>query len=183
MLYSRLLACLPNASPPQRNLCTIYHQIYGSRVYDMPALLPEVCLLWDWKTRSQRTLDEMLTMRMDFLLLLPNGQRIVLEVDGAHHYSDYDRKANAGKYADTVGGDRELKLAGYEVFRFGAVELMPEARALAVLQPFFAALFQRYLVPVPTEPRPAAHHPEDTADPATLEDSDGVVDDPGPAAG
>ena len=33
-----------------------------------------------------------------------------LEVDGAHHYE------SSKSYADTVRGDRELKLAGYEVF-------------------------------------------------------------------
>lgn len=148
-LYNRLLGCLPRDSPPQQNLYKIYHHIYGARVYDMPALLPEVWLLWDWKNRSSRALDAMLAMRMDFLLLLPNSQRVVLEVDGAHHYSTDDGQASPGKYADTVRADRELKLAGHEVFRFGAVELMDEHRALAVLQPFFADLFRRYLVPVP----------------------------------
>lgn len=147
-LYNRLLNCLPKNSEPQRNLYKSYHQLYEARVYELPALLPEVWLLWDPKNRSQRTLDAMLGMRMDFLLLLPNSQRIVLEVDGAHHYSS-DGTASPGKYADTVRADRELKLAGHEVFRFGAVELMDERRAHAVLQPFFADLFRRYSVRVP----------------------------------
>ena len=32
-------------------------------------------------------------------------------------------RPDPAKYADGVCGDRELKLAGYEVFRFGATEL------------------------------------------------------------
>ncbi|MFT3815773.1 MAG: hypothetical protein QM740_20805 [Acidovorax sp.] len=43
-------------------------------------------------------------------------------------------------------GDRELKLTGYEVFRFGAAELqVPTAKA--DVKTFFEALFKRYSVP------------------------------------
>ncbi|MEA3082671.1 MAG: hypothetical protein QOC89_368, partial [Paraburkholderia sp.] len=43
-------------------------------------------------------------------------------------------------------GDRELKLAGYEVFRFGAAELqVPTAKE--DVKAFFEALFKRYGVP------------------------------------
>ena len=45
-----------------------------------------------------------------------------------------------------VRADRELKLAGYEVFRFGAAELQaPDAKA--DVKAFFEALFKRYGVP------------------------------------
>jgi hypothetical protein len=40
--------------------------------------------------------------------------------------------------------DRELKLSGYEVFRFGATELQDPGPAHEVLQPFFADLFRRF---------------------------------------
>ena len=44
-----------------------------------------------------------------------------------------------------VKADRELKLAGYEVFRFGAAELqVPTAKA--DVKAFFEALFKRYSV-------------------------------------
>jgi very-short-patch-repair endonuclease len=68
--------------------------------------------------------DALLRFRMDFLLLLPHGQRVVLEVDGSHHYASPDgRRPDPARYADGVRGDRDLKLAGYEVFRFGATEV------------------------------------------------------------
>ncbi|MDO0911057.1 hypothetical protein QQM39_09390 [Streptomyces sp. DT2A-34] len=82
---------------------------------------------------------------MDFLLLLPHGQRIVLEVDGSQHYTrDHGRTPDTAKYAEMMAGDRDLKLRGYEVYRFGHDELRDEASALNLLGRFLPELFQRY---------------------------------------
>ena len=83
---------------------------------------------------------------MDFLLLLPHGQRVVLEVDGTHHFTSPDGRPDGAKYADNMRGDRDLKLNGYEVFRFGATELQDRERARTLLQRFFADLFRRFNV-------------------------------------
>ncbi|PVX97661.1 hypothetical protein [Paraburkholderia unamae] len=62
---------------------------------------------------------------MDFLLLLPHGIRIVIEVDGLHHRGAPDtRRADVYRYAQMAAADRDLKLAGYEIYRFGASELL-----------------------------------------------------------
>ena len=109
----------------------------------LPALLPEVWLHWDPKTVRERGIKAMLGFRMDFLLLLPHGQRVVLEVDGSHHYASPDgKRPDPARYADGMRGDRELKLAGYEVFRFGATELQDREQARGLLQAFFADLFR-----------------------------------------
>jgi very-short-patch-repair endonuclease len=76
---------------------------------------------------------------MDFLLLLPGRQRIVIEVDGKHHFSEGDRPSLKA-YADMVSADRDLRLAGYEVYRFGANELVG-AGAEAKIRDFFDRLF------------------------------------------
>jgi very-short-patch-repair endonuclease len=82
---------------------------------------------------------------MDFLLLLPHRQRVVLEVDGIHHYASPDgKRPDAARYADNMRADRDLKLSGYEVFRFGAAELRERGPARDVLKPFFADLFSRF---------------------------------------
>jgi very-short-patch-repair endonuclease len=81
---------------------------------------------------------------MDFLLLLPRGQRVVLEVDGSHHFTSPDGRPDAARYADGVRGDRDLKLSGYEVFRFGATELQDREAACGLLRRFFAELFRRF---------------------------------------
>jgi hypothetical protein len=41
--------------------------------------------------------------------------------------------------------DRDLRLAGYEVFRFGAAELLSEGTDLLVKN-FFEALFKRHAI-------------------------------------
>ncbi len=93
-------------------------------MHDLTALLPKVWLHRDPRTARQRGRDTLLRFRMDFLLLLPCGERIVLEVDGAHHYASPEgSRPDPARYADGVCGDRELKLAGYGVFRLGATEL------------------------------------------------------------
>jgi hypothetical protein len=52
---------------------------------------------------------------MDFLLLLPHGQRVVLEVDGSRYYTSPDGLPDPAKYVESMREDRELKLSGYEV--------------------------------------------------------------------
>jgi very-short-patch-repair endonuclease len=143
-LYLRLIRSLPDNSPPQRNLFDLYHEIHNSAVPNLPALLPEVWLHWDPKTARDRGREALLRFRMDFLLLLPHGQRVVLEVDGAQHFTSPDGRPDATKYAASMRGDRDLKLSGYEVYRFGATELQDRDRARTLLQEFFADLFRRF---------------------------------------
>ena len=59
---------------------------------------------------------------MDFLLLLAGRQRVVIEVDGAHHYSGEGRPSPR-KCSDMVAEDRALRLAGYEIYRSTATNL------------------------------------------------------------
>ncbi|MFI6530717.1 AbiJ-related protein [Streptomyces uncialis] len=144
-LYRQLRRSLPDNSPGQQNLFDCYHQILGTKVYDHPALLPEVWLHWDPRTVRARGPQALLRSRMDFLLLLPHGQRIVLEVDGSQHYTrDRGQHPDTAKYAQTMASDRDLKLRGYEVFRFGHDELKDTTAAQGVLEQFLPALFQRF---------------------------------------
>ncbi|MEA1798839.1 MULTISPECIES: AbiJ-related protein [Rhodococcus] len=145
-LYKRLRSSLPKTSPPQAFLFDQYHHIFKDFVQDLPALLPEVWLHWDPKTIRHRGVNALPRLRMDFLLLMPGSTRIVLEVDGQHHYAT-DGKPDPRQYAKNVCADRELKLRGYEVFRFGATELRNDAQSRKLVQDFFEALFRRYDVP------------------------------------
>lgn len=78
--------------------------------------------------------------RMDFLMLLPQRQRVVIEVDGKQHFSK-DGQPSLDVYADMVSADRELRLAGYEIFRFGANETTRRDH-VARLTAFFERLFR-----------------------------------------
>ncbi|MBB5913922.1 very-short-patch-repair endonuclease [Nocardia transvalensis] len=147
-LYARLKRYLPQSSPPQQLLFGLYHEIHGPRVPELPALLPEVWLHWDPKTVRERGAAALLGQRMDFLLLLPGPHRVVLEVDGRTHYTDDHGRPSPQVYARNTRLDRQLRMRGYEVFRFGAAELDPDhpEAAKAMLTEFFTALFDRHVV-------------------------------------
>lgn len=70
-------------------------------------------------TVAQRGAEALLRFRMDFLLLLPNRARVVVEIDGKHHYGDEQGQVRPERDARMALADRELRLAGYEVYRFG----------------------------------------------------------------
>jgi hypothetical protein len=145
-LYRRLQESVPESSPPQHLLFTAYHTGFGQAVPNLPALLPEVWLHWDPKTVTDRGREALLRQRMDFLMLLPNGYRVVIEVDGSQHYSSGKGTADPSRYASMVAADRDLKLLGYEVFRFGGTELQGTSAHKAV-KTFFELLFRRFSVP------------------------------------
>ncbi|CAM5476214.1 hypothetical protein MAUB1S_07994 [Mycolicibacterium aubagnense] len=134
------------ASDAERKLFATYFKTYRSVLGEaLPALLPQVYLHYD--PAVVKTLRHRLPLprqRMDFLLLLPGRQRIVLEVDGKHHFSENDHPS-LKVYADMVSADRELRLAGYEVYRFGANELVGDG-AEPKIADFFEKLFRLHRV-------------------------------------
>ncbi len=144
-LYRRLKKSLPKESPPQQRLFKAFHEGFNAAIPNLPALLPEVWLHWDPKTVEERGPQALLSYRMDFLLLLPANVRVVVEVDGKQHYADEKGRADVRRYAKTMAADRELRLAGYEVYRFGAGELSAQA-APSRTKAFFEALFKRHRV-------------------------------------
>lgn len=146
-LYDRLLACLPENSPPQRTFFKSFFRGFGKAIPHLPCLLPEVWLYWDPKTVKERGPTALTRFRMDFLMLLPNGVRVVCEVDGKRHYATPDGFADPRQYAAMMAGDREMKLAGYEVFRFGVDELGRDDAA-SIVKTFFQTLFKRYGVSI-----------------------------------
>jgi hypothetical protein len=143
-LRDRLIAGLPPLEKsPQAHVFFLYVETFGTQIPGLPALLPEVWLHWDHETVAKRGRDALLRFRMDFLMLLPYGRRVVLEIDGAHHYS------TSTAYTKNVSGDRDMKLTGYEVFRFSNTEISDVHRARPLMQRFFNELFERYEVPLP----------------------------------
>lgn len=140
-LYKRLESSL--SSPPEKLLFyTYYHEMRPVLERDLPALIPQVYLHYDPYTIGARAGKPLLPrQRMDFLLLLPNARRIVIEVDGKQHYAD-DDIASPKRYSEMVAEDRELRLRRYEVYRFGGYELHGE-RGSQVVRTFFTRLYEQ----------------------------------------
>jgi very-short-patch-repair endonuclease/predicted regulator of amino acid metabolism with ACT domain len=158
-LYKRLLQSVKQSgSPGELAMFRAYFEHFGRLdPASLPALLPQVYLHYDPYTKRERGQEQVLArQRMDFLLLLAGGVRIVLEIDGQHHYGDSEAdskfRTNSSKYAAMAAEDRRLRLAGYEVYRFGAGELQLQlgnqeeltAEALDMIVKFFKALFWRH---------------------------------------
>ena len=136
-LYARLMKSMER-NGAERFVFEQYCARYGTHGFDIPALIPQVYVHYD--PYSRRAGGTLTRQRMDFLLLLDRHRRVVLEVDGIQHYADDDGSANTARYAEMVAADRELRLAGYEVYRFGGAEISDRRQAAGMLDSFFDAL-------------------------------------------
>jgi very-short-patch-repair endonuclease len=142
-LHRRLAASLDSEAEK------VVFEAYAGRYkasYDIPALIPQVYLHYDpYDQRTRRGLTSgtpLARQRMDFLLLFSDRQRVVIEVDGKQHYAQGDQ-ASPALYSEMVAEDRRLRLAGYEVYRFGGYELTQKQNSAAMVQDFFAQLAER----------------------------------------
>jgi very-short-patch-repair endonuclease len=143
-LYQRLEQSLGD-NDAERRILSSYAERYRRLGGGIAALIPQVYLHYDPYTGAQRGAPGPVSrQRMDFLLLLPHRARVVIECDGKQHYADDNGRANPRRYAAMVADDRDLRLKGYEVYRFGGAELVDDRAARHLLSAFFDRLDQRY---------------------------------------
>lgn len=138
-LYARLQQSVAGNVLEERLLAR-YASLYRSHGFNIPALIPQVYLHYDPYARGRG--GALTRQRMDFLLLLPQRRRVVLEIDGVHHYAEPDGRASTAKYANMAAEDRALRLAGYELYRFGGKEFADEGKASVMLGKFFLELLE-----------------------------------------
>lgn len=133
MLYARLRQSVTAAkSPGEFAIFHGYYDRFSKALGDrLPALIPQVYLHYDPYTPRARGDEKYLVrQRMDFLLMLERSVRIVIEIDGSHHYAMKDSGgqgryiASPRLYAEMAAEDRRLRLADYEVYRFGGHEFL-----------------------------------------------------------
>lgn len=107
-LFTRLARSLDTSRPagsdpgPETITFRIYAELIKEHGYQLPALIPQVYLHYDPQNQAgRRTPGRLPRQRMDFLMLLRGGRRLVIEIDGKHHYADGDR-ASPARYAEMV---------------------------------------------------------------------------------
>lgn len=149
-LFRRLRKSL--ASPPEQLFFYSYFEYYHKNLgKSFPALIPQVYLHFDPKSlKDLQGRKRLQRQRMDFLMLLPNNQRIVIEIDGKQHYSENNNASSPRKYSKMVAEDRRLRLLGYEVYRFGGYELRDDepnkAQSKRLVRNFFCQLFEKHRI-------------------------------------
>ncbi|SDM73055.1 hypothetical protein [Bacillus sp. OK048] len=137
-------------NPPEKLMFHTYLEFGRKLGTRMPAYIPQPYLKYDPYTALERNgVKDLERERMDFLLLFPHGIRILTEIDGQQHYSEENGQVSPRKYANMVREDREDKLMGYEVFRFGGFEFYYNNefefhQIKKNLFDFFEKLFRRY---------------------------------------
>lgn len=143
-LHSRLLR---GQNEPERAVFNAYATLLREHGFELPALIPQVYLHYDPETvdRRRRVSGQALErQRMDFLMLLPGRNRVVVEVDGQQHYTNHRGTPSPRMYAKMMAEDRRLRLAGYEVFRIGGYEFVDLDAGKRMATEFFAKLLRRH---------------------------------------
>lgn len=140
-LYERLSASLD--SDGEKNLFNTYYGAFKSVGGRLPALIPQVYLHYDpYTIRQLGGVGRLIRQRMDFLMLFSSSVRVVIEVDGSQHFAE-GGKPSLKKYAEMVSADRDLRLAGYEIYRFGSNELVG-SHATTRITSFFEKLLKKH---------------------------------------
>ena len=148
-LRKRLIDCLD--SPPEQLFFKSYFSLFQAKLGEkLPALIPQVYIAYDpMRAKDLEGGKTRIRQRIDFLMILPNLKRVIIEIDGKQHYAKEDGRADTKRYAEMVRVDRDLRLRGYEVYRFGGAEFYndqntPEENAVSLVKDFFTALFKQH---------------------------------------
>lgn len=144
-------------SEPERLFYKAYISYLTSHGKHIPALIPQVYMYYDPKTKAQREWQIFEHQKMDFMMIISPTQRVVLEIDGYQHYAEdevapgtaYKHYASPARYAEMMKAHRAMSLAGYDVYRFGGRELWvndhnSEEEIISNIGMFFDKLFEKY---------------------------------------
>ena len=156
-LTKRLLSSLD--SPPEKLFFRAYCDFIIKHDRNLPALIPQVYLYYDPKTKSARHGKPIFEhQRMDFMFIISREHRVVIEIDGIQHYAEdrsiggtYYKCADVNRYAEMMKAHREMVLDGYDVYRIGGKELYVgpdgnEESAKQVVFDFLEGLLRKYWI-------------------------------------
>ena len=146
-------------SEPERMFYKAYISYLNAHGKQIPALIPQVYMYYDPKTKAQREWQIFEHQKMDFMMIIRPSQRVIFEIDGYQHYAEdevvpgtqYKHYASPTRYAEMMKAHREMILAGYDIYRFGGKELWvndhtSEDIIIRNISLFFDKLFEKYYV-------------------------------------
>lgn len=146
-------------SEPERIFYKAYIAYLKEHGKNIPALIPQVYMYYDPKIKTQREWRIFEHQKMDFMMIISPTQRVVFEIDGIQHYSEdeiapgteHKHYASPARYSEMMKANREMSLAGYDVYRFGGRELwvndsVSEEQIIDKICGFFDSLFEKYYV-------------------------------------
>lgn len=118
-----------------------FYEYYMKHIYNDTKkdffLFPEVYVnvnMKSWDLESKQCID--------FMMILPNKEKVIIEIDGIGHYANENKGkwyADSNKFSVDRKFDREMQFQGYKVFRFGNVEINND---ISVVEEFFKELFK-----------------------------------------
>lgn len=141
-LFKRLEISL-DSEPEKLFMKIYYNNLHRLNNNKLPALIPQIYCHYDPKSARMRNGQIYVHQRMDFLLLISNNRRVVIEIDGKQHYSVGD-KSSPELYSKMAEDDRKLKLYGYDVFRFGGFEFVNDSGIKKKIIRFIQDLYNYY---------------------------------------
>ncbi|MCY6958420.1 AbiJ-related protein [Clostridium brassicae] len=141
-LFKRMELSL-DSEPEKMFMKTYYNNLHKLKNNKLPALIPQIYCHYDPKSAKMRNGQIYVHQRMDFLLLISNNRRVVIEIDGKQHYSVGD-KSSPELYSKMVEDDRKLKFYGYDVFRFGGFEFVNTSEIQRKIVQFIQDLYKYY---------------------------------------
>lgn len=146
-------------SEPEKLFYKAYISYLKAHGRHIPALIPQVYMYYDPKTKDQREWQLFEHQKMDFMMIISPSQRVVIEIDGYQHYAEdeevpgtqHKHYASPARYAEMMKAHREMSLAGYDVYRFGGREFWvnnftPEEDIIKNISIFFDKLFEKYFI-------------------------------------
>lgn len=97
-------------SEPERIFYKAYISYLKKHTKNTPALLPQVYMYYNSKTKSQRDWQIFEQQKMDFMMTISLSQRMVFEIDGSQHYAEddvapgtqYKHYASPARYAEMI---------------------------------------------------------------------------------
>ena len=117
---------------PRAARATMLRRLSREQQLNYPALIPEVWLNYIGYEKTVEDVEHLREnpQRVDFVMLA-EGKRCVIEIDGPSHYADYTPSegytVSEERYTKNLRVERSLRRQGWDIYRFSNLEVLRAA--------------------------------------------------------